>query len=67
MLNKDKKIEAVDVYLEKRKTRDALKRLEIYCNLPNIALYEARKNRHQLNNEKFRRVEEFLQLKGNIE
>jgi len=45
--------------------KDTLKRLEIYCNFSNAALYEARKNRHKINDEKFKHVEEFLQFKNN--
>lgn len=41
--------------------KEAMKRLEIYCKVPEAALYEANKNRFKINEEKMQLVEKCLQ------
>jgi hypothetical protein len=43
--------------------KESLKRLEIYYNFPEVALYEVKKNRFKINDEKSQSVEEYLQSK----
>jgi len=43
--------------------KEAMKRLEIYYYFPQVALYEAHKNRFKINEEKMQHVEAFLQAK----
>jgi HipA-like protein len=43
--------------------KDSLKRLEIYYNFPEIALYEAKRNRFKIHEEKINFVEEYLKSK----
>ena len=40
--------------------KDSLKRLEIYCNFPEVALYEVMKNRFKINDQKIKHVEKVL-------
>jgi len=44
-------------------TADALKRLEIYYFFPDVALYEATKNRYKIKAEKMNYVEQILRSK----
>ncbi|HVE45048.1 MAG TPA: HipA N-terminal domain-containing protein [Gammaproteobacteria bacterium] len=46
--------------------KEAMKRLEIYYHFPDVALYEARKNRFKINEEKMKHVENFLKTGINL-
>lgn len=46
--------------------KEAMKRLEIYRNVPEAALYEANKNRFKIDEEKMRNVEKRLRSKINF-